>query len=143
MPPAAMPLDWEKATTVDRLIVEDEAQRVGIMHGDVHDDTGAGAGRRDTPALQVRRQIDRVEHAREQRPADPALLDRGTERAVGRSVAQMVVGSHDDAGRLAGVDHAPCVGEIQRERLLAKHVLAGRGRGERLLNNGSSLVVEM
>src|SRR6266568_4541393 len=80
----------------------------------------------------MRRQVDGVKYAREEGAADPALLDRGTERTVGRSVAQVVVRAHHDAGRFTGLDHPPCVGEIQRERLLAKDVLAGRGRGERL-----------
>src|SRR6266568_7021177 len=80
----------------------------------------------------MRRQVDGVKYTREKGAADPALLDLGPERTVGRSVAQVVVRPHHDAGGFTDLDHAPCVGEIQRERLLAKDMLASRGRRERL-----------
>ena len=63
MPAFAMPRGLVTATDVHRLVVEDEAQGVGIMHGDVEDDAAAGLGLGEAPALKMRRQMDRMEHA--------------------------------------------------------------------------------
>ena len=87
----------------------------------------------DAPALQMGRQIDGVEHPREQRLADAPLLDRLAHRAMRRGVAQMVVRAHDDAAFAAVRDHRARVGEGQRQRLLAQHVLARARRGEHLI----------
>ena len=57
-----------------RLVVEHEAQRVGVVDGDVEHDAAARLGLLDPPALQMGRQIDGMEHAREQRLADPPRL---------------------------------------------------------------------
>ena len=116
-----------------RLVVEHETQRVGVVDRDVEDDAAAGVGPLDAPALQMRRQIDRVEHPREQRLADPPRLDRLAHRAVRRGVAQVMVGAHHDAALAALRDHRARVGERQRERLLAQHVLAGRRGREDLV----------
>jgi hypothetical protein len=45
---------------------------------------------------------------------------------------QVVVYRENDAGRVAGAHHGPCVGEIQGHGLLAEHMLASRGRVERV-----------
>ena len=42
----------------------------------------------------------------------------------------MMVGAHHDAARAAFGDHRARVGERQRQRLLAQHMLARLGRGE-------------
>ena len=117
-----------------RLVVEHEAKRVGVVDGDVEDDPAARAlGFSMPPALQMGRQIDGVEHPREQRLADPALLDRLPHRAMRRGVAKVVVGRHDDAALAAFRDHRARVGERQRKRLLAQDMLAGRRGGEDLV----------
>ena len=67
------------AVTSTRLLAEHEAQRVGVVHGDVHDHARAGRRRRDSPALQMRRQIDGVEDAGERaacRCGPPAIASR-------------------------------------------------------------------
>ena len=95
----------------DRLGVEHEAQRVGVVDGDVEDDAAAGLGLVDAPALQMRGQIDRVKDTREQRPADPAREDRLAHRAMGRGVAQVMVRAERHAARPACVDDRPGVGK--------------------------------
>ena len=116
-----------------RLVVEHEAQGVGVVHGDVERDAAARLGLVDAPALQIGRQIDRMKHPREQRPADAPLFDRLAHRAMRRGVAQVVVDAHDDAAFAAGGDHRARVGEVQRQRLLAQDMLAGAGGGEQLI----------
>ena len=74
----------------------------------------------DVPALGV----DRAEAVH---PADHALLDQGLRDAHLVPVALVEAHLQDDAGRGAGLDHAPCRLDVDRERLLAQHVLA-RGR---------------
>ncbi len=116
-----------------RLVVEHEAQRVGVMDGDVENDAAAGVRLLDPPALQMRRQIDGVEHPREQRLADPPRFDRLAHRAMRRGVAEMMVGPHDDAALAAFGDHRARVLERQRQRLFAQDMLAGRRGGENLV----------
>ena len=87
---------------LDRIVAEHEAQRVGIVHGDVEDDAAAGLGLVDAPALQVRRQIDGMEDARRERLADAAGGDRVAHGAMGAGIAQMMVGAHHHAGVFAG-----------------------------------------
>ena len=53
-----------------RFGAENKAQRVRVVHGNVENHPGAAGRFVQPPALQVRRQVDRVEHAREQRLAD-------------------------------------------------------------------------
>ena len=91
------------------------------------------SGRLDAPALQMRRQIDRMEDPGEQRLADAPFCDRVAHGAVGRGVAQMMVGAHDDAAPLAFGDHRAGVGQGQRQRLLAHHVLSRRRGGKELI----------
>ena len=98
-PPGAMPALCVSAVTSTGSSSEDEAQRVGVVHGDVEHHATAGAGSGEAPALQVRRQIDGVEDARRERLADPPGLDRLAHRAMRAGVAQVMVGSQDDAGR--------------------------------------------
>ena len=125
-----------------RFVVEHEAKRIGVVNSDVQDDSAACVGPVDTPALQIRRQVDGMEHAREQRLADPALLDRLTHRPMCGGVAQVVVGAHDNAALAAFGDHRARVGKRQRQRLFAQHMLAGRAAA-RAWSWCSSLVVEM
>ena len=115
-----------------RLVVEDEAERVRIVDGDVEHDAAAGLGLVDPPALEVRRQVDGMEDAGGDGRADPALGHGGPHGPVGGGVAQVVVGAHDHARVAAGGDHAPGVGHGERQRLLAQHVLAGSGRSQGL-----------
>ena len=71
------------------------------------------AGPVDAPALEVRRQIDGVEDAGGERLADAAgLRSPRASRGGVRGVAQMVVGAHHHAGRAAGLDHAPRIGDV-------------------------------
>jgi hypothetical protein len=49
-----------------------------------------------------------------------------------RGVPQMIVGAEDHAGPGARLDHRACVGERQRQRLFAQHMLAGSRRGQGL-----------
>ena len=116
-----------------RFVVEHEAQRVRVMDRDVQHHAPARLGLLHPPALQMGRQIDGVEHPREQRLADSPLLDRGAHRAVRRGIAQMMVRAQDHAALAAFGDHCARVSERQRQRLLAQHVLSGRGRGEDLV----------
>ena len=131
-PTAAMPADWLIATasTGSSPSTKRSVSASWTVMSSVTPPPAPGAV--DPPALQVRRQVDRVEHAREQRPADPAGLDRLAHGAVGGGVAQMVVGAHHHARRPAGRHHLAGVGQGHRQRLLAQHVLAGRGRRQRL-----------
>ena len=99
------------AITRRRLVVEHEAQRVGVMDRDVQHDAAAGVGLLDPPSLQMGGQIDGVEHPREQRLADPPLLDRVAHRAVSRRIAQMMVGAQDHAALAAFGDHRARVGK--------------------------------
>src|SRR5579883_2407857 len=55
-----------------RLVAKDEAQRVGIMDGDVHHHAGAGLGVLDPPALQMLGKVHGRADAGEERPADLA-----------------------------------------------------------------------
>ena len=48
-----------------RLIAKHKAQRVRVMDRDIEDYAAAGSGRLDPPALQVWRQVDRMEDAGE------------------------------------------------------------------------------
>ena len=116
-----------------RLVVEDEAERVGVVDRDVHDNAPAGFGLLDPPALQMRRQIDSVKHPREQRLADAPLADRVSHRAVRRGVAEMMVRAEDHAARVALGDHCARIAECQRQRLLAENVLARVRRRENLV----------
>ena len=115
------------------LVVEDEAQRVGVVNRDVENDSAARVRAVEPPALQMGGQVDGVEHAREQRLADPALLDRLPHRAMRRRVAEVVVGPHDHAALAAFRDHRARVRQRQRERLLAQHMLSGRRGREDLV----------
>ena len=76
--------------------------------------------------------MDRVEHACRERAADPTGPDRRAHGAVRGGIPEMMVGAQDHAGAGARIDHRARVGERQRQRLLAQHVLAGGRRGERL-----------
>ena len=102
-----------------RLVVEDESKRVGVVNGDVENDSAARVRALEPPALQVGRQIDGVEHPREKRLADPSRFDRLPHRAMRRRVAEVVIGPHDDSALAAFRDHRARVLERQRERLLA------------------------
>ena len=101
-----------------RLVVEDESKRVGVVNGDVENDSAARVGAVEPPALQMRRQVDGVEDAREQRLADPARFDRIAHRAMRRRVAEVVIGPHHDSALAAFRDHGARVRKRQRERLL-------------------------
>ena len=61
---------------------------------------------------------------------------RVADRPVSRGVAQVVIGAHLHPRRRARLDHAARVGQGQRQRLLAQHVLAGRGRSQGVLQVG-------
>ena len=102
-----------------RLVIEDEAQGIGVVHRDIEDDPAAGFGALDAPRLQVRRQMDGVKHPRRDGRADGAVPHRVADRPVGRGVAQVVIGAHLHPGRRARLDHVARVGQGQRERLLA------------------------
>ena len=115
-----------------RLVVENEAQGVGIVHGDVEHDAAAGLGPGDAPALKMRRQKARMEHPCGDGLADETVLDGLVHRPVRAGVAQMVVRAHHDAGALAGVDHGAGILDDERERLFAEHVLARPRGGESL-----------
>jgi hypothetical protein len=86
-------------------VVEDESKRVGVMNGDIQNNTAARIGAIEPPALQMRGQIDGVEHPREQRLADPPLLDRLPHSPMRRGVTEVVIGPHDDAALAAFRDH--------------------------------------
>ena len=60
----------------DRLVVKHEPQGVSVMHRDVEDDAATRLWPVDAPTLKMRGQVDGMEYAREQRPADAARLDR-------------------------------------------------------------------
>ncbi len=115
------------------LVVEHETQRVGVVDRDVEHDPAARLRPLDPPALQMGRQIDGMKDAREERLADAALLDRLAHRAMRRGVAQVMVRRHHDAALVAFGDHRPRLGERQRQRLLAEHMLSARRRGEDLI----------
>ena len=67
-----------------RLGVEKEAKRIGVVHGDVEDHAAAGFRLVQPPSLQMRRQIDGMEHPREERPAD------GAARAISSRILRCV-----------------------------------------------------
>ena len=96
-------------------------------------DAAAGLGLVDPPALEVRRQVDGVEDAGGERRADPALGDRprassgGWRRCAGGGWCPCTTPASRQAATIVAR-----VGDGQRQRLLAQHVLAGGGRGEGL-----------
>jgi hypothetical protein len=90
---------------VQRLVVEDEAQRVGIVHRDVEDHPAAGVRARHAPALEMLRQMHRVEHPRGERPADLTRLNGGAHGAVRGGVPEMMVGAEHHAR--GGATHRP------------------------------------
>ncbi len=120
------------ANGVDRLRIEQEAQRVDVVHGDVEDHPAAGLRLVEPPALQMRRQVDGVEDASEQRPPDGAALNQFADLAVSRGVAKVMVRRHDDRRLFACTNHGDGVMDIQGERLLAQHVFSGFCRCEHL-----------
>ena len=142
-PSAAMPARLAHRHGLDRVVVEHEAQRVGVVDGDVEDHAAAGLGRGDPPALQVRRQVDGVEHPREQRAADPAGLDRVAHGAVGGGVAQMMVGAHHHAGLAAGRDHLAGVGHASCASGFSHRTCLPAAAAARVCALCSSLVVLM
>jgi hypothetical protein len=117
---------------LDRLVVEDEAERVGVVNRDVEHHPAAGLGPFDPPALQMRREMDGVEDAGGERATDPPLSHGRPHGTVGRGVAEMVIRAHDHAGLTGCGHHALGVRHAERQRLLAQDVLAGGGRGQRL-----------
>ena len=92
-----MPEVPASATTSGRVLAEEEADRVGVVDGDVGDHAAAGRGVVDPPALEVRRQVHRVEDPHAQHPADPAVGDEVADGEVRPGVAEVVVGGEDDA----------------------------------------------
>ena len=85
------------------------SKRVGVVNRDVENNSAARVRTLEPPALQMGGQIDGVEHPREQRLADPPLLDRLPHGAMGRRVAEVVIGPHDDAALAAFRDHFACI----------------------------------
>jgi hypothetical protein len=86
----------------------------------------------DTPALQMRGQIDGVKDPRRERLANGAVGNMVAQRPVRGGVPQMMIGAHDDAGGAARVHHPPRGFHRQRQRFLAQHVLASRRRRQHL-----------
>jgi len=78
--------------------VENEAQRVHVVHGDFEHDAAACLGLANAPALQVRGQAHGVEHASEQRLADRTVAHELSDRLVRRGIAQVMVGAEHDTG---------------------------------------------
>ena len=108
-----------------RVFGEVEANRVGVVDGDVRDHAAAGRGVVDPPALEVRRQVYRVKHPHAQHRPDPAVGDQVADGQMRAGVPKVMVGREDDALRLRRPHHLRRLGGGHRERLLAKHVLAG------------------
>jgi hypothetical protein len=102
------------------------------VHGDVEHDAAACLGLADAPALQVLGQAHGVEHASEERRADRTVADEPSDRLVRRGIAQVVVGAQHDTGLPACLDDGLRVCHVHRQRLLAQHMLARGGRGNRL-----------
>ena len=117
-----------------RLVVEDEAQRVGVMDRDVEDDAAAcvRAARCASPADAAADRRQWKTRANSGLPMRPSL-DRVAHRAMRRGVAEMMIGPHDDAALAAFRDHRAGIGQRQRERLLAHHMLSGRRGGKHLI----------
>ena len=113
---------------LDRILAEVEANRVGVMDGDVRDHAAAGRGVVDPPALQVRRQVHGVKHPHAQHLPDPAVGDEVPDGQVRPRVPKVMVGREDDTLCLRRPYHLRRLGGGHRERLLAEHVLAGRDR---------------
>ena len=84
------------------------------------------------PALQVNRQIARMDNLYGKRPADFSGFDGLPHRAMGRSAPQMVVGGEHNFGRLAGLHHIHRIRQICCKRLLAENMFASLGRGNTL-----------
>lgn len=97
-----------------RIVVKDEAQGVGIVHGNVENDAATGFRPLQPPALQMRRQIDRMEDPCRDRPADPPFGDGIPHRPVGSGVAQVMVGAKHHAGFACGDNHFARI--LQRHR---------------------------
>ena len=132
MPAAASPPFWAEGRDRLGLVVEDEAQEVRVVDGEVEDRARSGGRVGQAPAVEMLGQVAGMDHARRQRAADPARGDQVADRPVRRGIAEVMVGRHHDAGLPAGRDHRPGIGEAGRERLLAEHVNAGFGGGDGL-----------
>src|SRR5690606_33489214 len=92
----------------------------------------ARIGPLDAPALQVRRQINRMENPRTQHLADLARSNGITHGAVACGIAQMMVGAGHDTRLAHGFQQLVRVIKRQRQRLFAKYMLARLCRCNRL-----------
>ena len=128
---------------LNRVFGEVEANRVGVVNGDVRDHAAPGRGVVDPPALEVRRQVYRVEYPHAQHLPDPAVSDKVADGQMRPGVPKVMVGREDDTLRLRRPHHLRRLGGCHRERLLAKHVLAGgdgrHGLGVVLLVRGGDV----
>ena len=67
-----MPPFWAKRSDGDRFVIENEAEEVGVMDGEVEDGAGSGDRIGEPPALEMLRQIAGMDDARRQRAPDPS-----------------------------------------------------------------------
>ena len=136
--------DWWQGEMVEytRNVAWRNAQKIWAIRHDMGaldkerrrlDNTATGLWTLDAPALQMRRQEYGVKDACRKWLADTARCDGIAHGAVRPRVAQMMIGRHHNASFAAGADDAGGIGEGQRQRLLAKHVLARTCRCNRLV----------
>ena len=126
-----------------RVLVQVEADGVGVVHDDIGDHPAARSRVVDAPALQMGRKLDRVEDADALHAPDPACAYGVADGEVAARVAQMVVGAEDQPRLTGGGDHRRGIGHAHGQRLFAKHMPArgdgGHGLREMLLVGGRDI----
>ena len=84
-----------------------------------------------SPALQMRRQINSMENARGKRLADPAIGNRLMHGPVAGGIAQMMIGREDHTGIGCGLCHGMRILQRKSERLFAEDMQPGIERSHR------------
>src|SRR5215469_494151 len=103
------------------------------MDCDIENDSASGFGPREPPALETRRQINRMKDTGSERFPNYSFLDEFPQRAVSYRVAEVMVGPQDDVCCLCRFEHLLGVVQRQGEGFLAQNVFAGRCCSKRLI----------
>ncbi len=118
---------------LDWVFTQHKAQCIGIMHGNIEDHTAARIGPFNTPPLQMRRQINRMENPRTQHFADPATGNGITHGTVACGIAQVMIGTRNHARLANRFQHLVRVRKRQCQWLFAENMLTCFGGSNRLI----------
>src|ERR1700756_5140666 len=87
------------------VIIQKEMEGVRIMDCDIQDDTSPRFRTVESPALQARRQINRMKDSSRQRLANDALFDQPAHGSMTDSVPQMMISTKNEALIFSGPHH--------------------------------------